>query len=303
MKIVFFGSPEPARIILAALLESPHEVVAVVTQPDKRRGRGTTKLPTPVKELAQQYSIEVFEPDSKIEVERVVRSVDADVGIVVAYGRILSASVLTSFRFGCINVHYSLLPRWRGAAPVERAILEGDTHSGISIMSMDEGLDTGPIYDAKEVDITDTTTSADLFNSLNAIAPEMLLNVIGNLDRIKPSLQAGEANYANKLSPNDFYFDTITSMDQIDRKVRAAAQLKGAWTTIEGEVFRLHRASIKPRLEAALDVGDLDRQGLLKCIDGVLKCELVQVPGKPVMDFSSWANGVPVEKFPLRIAT
>lgn len=302
LKIVFFGTPDPAREILEALIASNHEIVGVITQPDKRRGRGKTLMPTPVKESALTAEIEVYEPSSKAELIDCVDKTNADVGIVVAYGRILPAEVLEHFKFGCVNVHYSVLPRWRGAAPVERAILAGDETTGVSIMKMDEGLDTGPVYLHRRVDILPTTNSVSLFRSINAIAADLLLVVLDNLGLHQPIEQSGEQTYAHKLEAKDFFFDSTTSVFDIDKKVRAGALVKGAWTNVNNETFRIISAS-KPmasKVEKA-DVGTIDKRGRFVAIDGEIELKQVQVPGKQVMEFSAWANGVSPEKFPLRI--
>lgn len=303
LKILFFGTPEPASEILETLIESDHEIVGVVTQPDKRRGRGKTLLPTPVKERAIQSNIEIFEPASKQELIECVERVQADVGVVVAYGRILPKLVLDHFEFGCINVHYSVLPRWRGAAPVERAILSGDSSSGVSIMKMDEGLDTGGVYAFRQVDILPQTNSISLFRSLNAIAGDLLTVVLNHLPSQKPISQTGEVTYAHKLEPYDFFFDSTTSVVDIDRKVRAGAGLKGAWTNLDGEKFRIASVSLPSMKQQEKEtlIGTIDRTGKFVGCDGSLIFKTVQVAGKTVMDFSSWANGIPVEKFPIRL--
>ncbi|HMS25557.1 MAG TPA: methionyl-tRNA formyltransferase [Acidimicrobiia bacterium] len=311
LRIVFFGSPEPARDVLESLINSPHKIVAVITQPDKKRGRGSALIPTPVKELAIANDIEVFEPATKAEVYACVEKLKADVGVVVAYGRILSVEVLEHFSYGCINVHYSLLPRWRGAAPVERAILAGDNVSGVSIMKMEEGLDTGGVYAYRHVDIVSSTTSATLFRSMNAIARDLLLVVLDSIETQEPLAQVGEPTYAHKLDRQNFYFDSSTSAADVDRKVRAGALIKGAWTIIGEKQFRLIEADFAgsnlatgldpAKLPAKTEVGKISREGVLTCVDGTIICKKIQVEGKPVMEFSAWANGLSRELFPLHL--
>ncbi len=302
LRIVFFGTPDPACDVLLSLIESSHKVVGVITQPDKKRGRGSALVRTPVKIAAQEAGIDVFEPSTKKELSECVAGLRADVGVVVAYGRILPVDVLTHFPHGCVNVHYSLLPRWRGAAPVERAILEGDAVSGVSIMSMDEGLDTGAVYATRQVDITESTTSLSLFASMNAIARDLLVVVLDSLDTQVPTEQQGEPTYAQKLDADDFYFDAHTCAVDIDRKIRAGSLVKGAWTFLSDEKIRIAQSDI-PRIENVneADVGTINRAGVLTCVDGTIQCKKIQVPGKPLLDFVSWANGVPRESFPLRI--
>lgn len=299
LRIVFFGSPAPAAHVLSSLIESHHEVVAVITQPDKRRGRGSTLMPTAVKEVAIKAGIVVHEPAKKADLVSVVDSLNADIGVVAAYGKILPESVLTRFRLGCINVHYSILPRWRGAAPVERAILAGDSVTGVTIMQMDEGLDTGPTYIYRQIDITPTTTTTTLFESMNVIAGDVLTLVLDSIEKEEPTPQEGEPNYADKLQPEDFFFDATTSADDLDRKIRAGSLVKGAWTNIDGEKFRILSGSISD--EPAGKAGAISRDGIVTCSSGTYVCDEIQVPGKPVMEFSSWANGVVAERFPLKI--
>lgn len=302
LRILFFGTPEPARQIFENLAKSDHEIVGVVTQPDRRRGRGSKLISTPVKEAALELGIEVFEPNSKLELEECVLKTKADIGIVVAYGRILPKSILEHFPKGCINVHYSILPRWRGAAPVERAILAGDQSSGVSIMKMDEGLDTGGVYAYRSIDITNTTTSASLFRTMNAIAGDLLLVVLENLDSQSPLDQEGEPTYAAKLDQQDFFFDSNTSVVQVDRQIRAGSLVKGAWTYIGKEKFRIIAAGIPEIVESQNDsIGNIDRSGRLWLADGSIVCNKIQTAGKPVLDFDAWANGISKELFPLKI--
>lgn len=302
LKIVFFGTPEPSCSVLKGLLESDHEVVAVITQPDKRRGRGSSLLPTPVKLLANDHSLEVFTPNNKSELNEVVKNLKADIGIVVAYGRIVSTQVLEAFKYGCINVHYSLLPRWRGAAPVERAILAGDEISGVSIMQMDAGLDTGPVFVDRHIDIEKDTTTESLFNSMNAIAPELLLLVLDSLDSSETTEQQGVETYAHKLDKSDFYFDRSISVVELDRKIRASSYVKGAHTLVNGEVFRItNRVSFDLIDVDSHLVGTISREGILYCHDGELVIDTVQVPGKVEMSFTSFANGVDQSRFPMEI--
>jgi methionyl-tRNA formyltransferase len=302
LRIAFFGSPEPARVVLSRLIESDHEVVAVITQPDKRRGRGSSMVPTVVKQLAVESYIDVFTPANKSELDDVVSSITADVGVVVAYGKIVSTHVLNHFPYGCLNIHYSLLPRWRGAAPVERSILAGDSVTGVSIMKMTEGLDEGPVYLQRQVDILSHTTTANLFESMNAISADMLDVVLASLDSDKPTEQNGDASYAHKLSKEDFSITHSTSVVDVDRRVRAGALIKGAHFLSGGESFRILHTGEPVMCDVVEDtIGTLSESGVLTCHDGQIQCVTIQVPSKPAMDFQAWANGVDKSKFPLRI--
>ena len=302
LKIVYFGTPNPAMEVLDALIESKHEIVAVITQPDKRRGRGKKLMPTPVKQRALEAGIECHEPSNKAELSEMILGLKADVGVVVAYGRILPLPLLDHFKFGCINVHYSLLPKYRGAAPVERAILDGEKVTGVSIMKMDEGLDTGDVFVSRQIDIENKTTTSSLFKSLNAVACDLLLVVLDHLETQAPIAQVGEPSYAHKLSAEDFYFDSDTSCADLDLKVRAGSMVKGAWTHYGGERLRL--LLISPTCESSnesLKQGHINKFGDLSLKDGSCTIKEIQAPGKSVMDFASWANGIGLQNFPIRI--
>lgn len=303
LNILFFGTPEPAKHILSSLVESEHKVTGVITRTDKKRGRGSSLVATPVKELADESKIEVHEPNTNDELEQIVKQSKADVGIVVAYGRILKPAVLDHFKHGCINIHYSLLPKLRGAAPVERAILQGENVTGVSIMKMDEGLDTGDIYATRQVDIKSDTNTKSLFVSLNSVAGDLLLAVLDNLETTKPTPQSGEPSYAGKLEPKDFFFDQDTSCVDVDRRVRAAALIKGAWTNVDGQAFRIIDGTLlnNSPAKSGLTVGTINRDGRLVCSDGIYQCKKIQVPNKAVMNFEDWVNGVSKDKFPLKI--
>jgi len=266
-RIVFFGSPDPAQEVLETLLDSDHTVVGVITQPDKKRGRGSALVPTPVKVTALKEGINVYEPATKSELSECVAKLTADVGVIVAYGKILPVDVLEHFPHGCINVHYSLLPRWRGAAPVERAILEGDRVSGVAIMNMEEGLDTGAVYATRQIDIEDTTTTTSLFASMNSVAGDLLLVVLDSLGTQSPSEQEGEPTYADKLKVDDFYFSATTSAVDVDRKIRAGSLVKGAWTLVGEDRIRITESGRPHKSETPEEeVGTISRAGILTCL-------------------------------------
>lgn len=302
LKIVFFGTPNPAAQILKSLIDAKHEIIAVITKSDKRRSRGAKLIPTPVKELALSSKIEVFEPESKEELTKVISTLNADIGVVVAYGQILPKDVLDHFEYGCINVHYSVLPKFRGAAPVERAILDGEENTGVSIMKMDEGLDTGQIYLSRTVDITAKTNAITLFDSLNLIAIDLLEIVLQDIENQTPSEQEGTPSYASKLDSNDFYFDAKSTTTEVDRKVRAGAFSKGAWTTIENKRIRISEISgLSNERVSKEEVGSISQEGFLSLSDGKIFIEKIQAPGKALMSFKDWANGIGKNKFPIRI--
>ena len=208
LNIIFAGTPDFAAQHLQALLDSEHNVIAVYTQPDKPSGRGKKLQASPVKQLAEAHNIPVYQPKSlrKEEVQVELKALNADVMVVVAYGLILPESVLKAPKYGCLNVHGSILPRWRGAAPIQRAIWAGDSQTGVTIMQMDIGLDTGDMLYKVYTDILPTETSASLYQKLAELAPPALLEVLNGLEnqQFKPEKQDDDlANYAEKLTKEE----------------------------------------------------------------------------------------------------
>lgn len=301
LDIVFFGTPNAAKVVLESLLDSQHNIVCVLTQPDKRRSRGKSLSPTEVKVFAEEKNVDVFTPSTKQEIEEIVCSLKADIGVVVAYGKILSENIINHFEYGCVNVHYSILPRWRGAAPIERAILEGDQVTGISIMKLTKGLDEGPIYASRQFDISDSATTLDVYNAMNTIAGDLLMLVLDSIEGQEPYEQQGEVTYAKKLENSDFYFDRDSSVKEIDRKLRAGVNLKGAHTKVFGDTFWIREIDSYELTDNSEGIGTIDRQGKLICRDGNIYISKIQVPSKPPMDFSQWINGVPKDQIPLKI--
>lgn len=221
--IIFAGTPEFSAVNLQALLHSQHKVVAVYTQPDRPAGRGRKLTASPVKELALQHQIPVFQPETlrTAESQKELASLNADLMVVVAYGLLLPLPVLQAPRLGCINVHASLLPRWRGAAPIQRAILAGDEKTGITIMQMDEGLDTGDMLFKSECMIEKTDTSATLHDKLAELGAAALLKTLDNLENIQPEKQNNsEATYAHKIKKEEAKINWNLSAEEIARQVR-----------------------------------------------------------------------------------
>ena len=188
LRIIFAGTPDFAAQHLSALLSSTHDVVAVYTQPDRPAGRGKKLTPSPVKVLAQEHEIPVYQPASlkNNEAQQTLADINADLMIVVAYGLILPKSVLDAPKLGCLNVHGSILPKWRGAAPIQRAIWAGDSETGVTIMQMDEGLDTGDMLHIATLPISENDTSASLYEKLAELGPTALLDVVNSIDTLSP---------------------------------------------------------------------------------------------------------------------
>ena len=299
LKIIFAGTPEFAAESLKALLQGPDEVIAVYTQPDRKAGRGQKLKPSPVKEVALAADIPVFQPlNFKEEQDRqVLADLNADLMVVAAYGLILPKAVLDTPRLGCINVHASILPRWRGAAPIHRALLAGDKETGITIMQMDVGLDTGDMLSKAFTDIEDTDTSASLHDKLAIQGGEILLSTIEQLKAgsISPEPQDDEqANYAHKLTKEEGKIDWAESANAIAQKVRGLFPWPSAYTFIDEQNIRIHQASVADKTSdaSAGSVIGSDKTGIyVSTGNGVICLEKLQLPGKKAMTAEQVLNG------------
>ncbi|HEX2193030.1 MAG TPA: methionyl-tRNA formyltransferase [Acidimicrobiales bacterium] len=272
------GTPEVAVAPLRALVADGHEVALVVSQPDRRRGRGGRLVPSPVKAAATKLGIPVTERVDD------VMGVGAELGVVVAFGRLIRPHVLAALPM--VNVHFSLLPRWRGAAPVERAILAGDETTGVCIMALEEGLDTGPVYACEEVPIAPEDTADDLRAVLTERGTALLLGLLRD-GLPEPRPQGGEPTYASKLEPVEHHLDWSRPALELHRVVR----LGQAWTTFRGNRFKILRA----RLSGAAPVpppGEIDPLTLVVGTgDGGLELVEVQPEGRPPQSAGAWRNG------------
>lgn len=291
MKIVFAGTPEFAIEPLKALLNSKHSVVAVFTQPDRPAGRGQTLHKSPVKILAETNGIPVYQPVrlKNPEEQKTLSELKPDLVVVVAYGLILPKAVLEIPKFGCINIHASLLPRWRGAAPIQHAILAGDKETGICTMQMDEGLDTGNILLKKTCDITPDETSQTLHDKLAVLGASALMETLEKLEQNSLSLQKQDPNipttYATKISKADAKIDWQESAIVIDRKIRAFNPWPVAFTELAGQAIRIWAA--KPNLTAKVEknikpgtIVEIHKDSMdVATGDGVLTLLELQLPG------------------------
>ena len=305
MRVAFAGTPEFALPALAALIES-HSVVGVLTQPDRPSGRGRRLRASPVKELAQAHQLPLLQPASLRDeaVRARLAAWSPDVLVVVAYGLILPATVLALPRLGCLNIHASLLPRWRGAAPVQRAILAGDSVTGVTIMSMDEGLDTGPILLTREIAIGSDDTAGSLAATLAGLGAEALLAALAGLaaGTLAAHRQPGVGiTYAAKIAKSEASIDWSRDAALIERQVRAFNPWPVAETTLGGERLRIHSAKVSAANESlketkSLENGDivLVRDGimLVKCGQGLLEVRRVQKPGGRVLAVSEFAHNL-----------
>lgn len=288
LKVVFAGTPDFSAHHLKSIIDSKHQLLAVYTQPDRPAGRGKKLQASPVKMLAQNARIPVLQPQSlKDEVAQAeLAALNADVLIVVAYGLILPQKVLDTPRFGCINVHASLLPRWRGAAPIQRAIQAGDTTSGTTIMQMDAGLDTGNMLASSTCAITPETTTASLHNELAALGAPLLLEVLADLPRFQSSgvPQTDEhATYAHKILKPEAELDWSQDVTGLDRCIRAFNPFPAAFTHLNGERVKIWEASPAGHSFPESPPGTIlraDRDGILvSCKNGELSIKRLQLAG------------------------
>lgn len=302
MNIVFMGTPDFAVPCLKKLIEAGHNICCVFTQPDKPVGRKQILTPPPVKELAVKYDIPVFQPE-KIKGSNaleIIQSYKPDVNIVVAYGKILPKEILDSAKFGSINVHASLLPKYRGAAPIQWAVLNGDEKTGVSIMQMDEGLDTGDILYVEETKIGENETSAELFDRLSEIGAESLIKTLTMLENgeLSPKKQPdADTFYASMIDKSMCEIDWNDSAEHIHNKVRGLQTWPVASTTVNNKKLKIHKTVISGKTsDKAGKV--VDNNGVLTVCCGDGKCldilEL-QLDGKKRMDTKSFLQGNKIE--------
>ena len=297
MKILFLGTPDSAAPILKKLITSQHQVVGVITQPARKSGRGLDLKESAVAEFAKQKSLKVFSPE-KIDKEyfdQNLRPLDADMAIVVAFGQILSKEVLNELKFGWINIHYSLLPKFRGAAPVQRAILKGEKETGISFFAIEEGLDSGPIVKSYPYTLSDTSTTDSVLQDLNALATQKLEEILTGIQNgsIEPVEQIGEIVLAPKINEMDLRIDWNDLSSEINKKVRAGNKRLSAWTTIADSKIKILSIS-ESILEDKIDHGQIkviNKNVNVGCKNGSLIINEVIPEGKKQMDAYSWING------------
>lgn len=306
MNVIFMGTPDFAVPVLEALLESDcHTVTAVVTQPDKARGRSGKLTFTPVKEVAVAHGVPVYTPERVKDAEFVetLREIPCDVIVVVAFGQILSKEILTMPKYGCINVHASLLPRWRGAAPIQWAILEGDATTGVTTMQMDEGLDTGDMLLKRELVIKPDDTGESLFDRLSGLGAPLLLETLERAEqgKLEPEKQDdSESTYAKMLTKELGELDFSMEADRLERYVRGLNSWPGAYTFFKGKRLKIWRASVVEENTEGVcgTVMRVESDGF--CIQtgkNLLKLLEVQPEGKKRMSAADFMRGNHVEKY------
>jgi methionyl-tRNA formyltransferase len=298
LRIIFAGTPDFAARHLDALLSSEHQVVGVITQPDRPAGRGKKLMPSPVKVLAEEKGIPVYQPASlrPLDNQQLVADLHADVMVVVAYGLILPKAVLNMPRLGCLNVHGSLLPRWRGAAPIQRSLWAGDRETGVTIMQMDVGLDTGDMLLKLACPISDEDTSASLYDKLAQLGPQGLLETLEQIASGKalPEVQdEALVTYAEKLSKEEALIDWSLSASQLERCIRAFNPWPMSYFIIDDQPVKVWKASVinkQPGAEPGTIV-EANKFGIqVATADGILNLESLQPAGKKAMNAQDLLN-------------
>ncbi len=301
MKVVFMGTPDFAVGTLEALIEAGHEVIGVVTQPDKPKGRGKTLMATPVKEVALKHQIPVYQPKKVREAgfTETLGRLAPDVIVVAAFGQIITKEILDIPRFGCINVHASLLPAYRGAAPIQWAVINGEKESGVTIMQMDEGLDTGDMIDKVVVPLAEDETGGSLFDKLSQAGARLCVKVLkdleeGNAVRVKQP-EESTTPYASMISKKMGEIDWNRSAKSIEQLIRGLDPWPSAYTKLQGKTLKLWKAEAqKENVPEGVpgEVVKVERDTF--CIqtgDGILKIEEVQLEGKKRMDTAAFLRG------------
>jgi len=290
LRLVFFGTPEPVVPVLRAVQEAGHDVALVVTQPERRRGRGGATHPSPVQRAADELGLTVRTPARAREVVDELRASEIEAGVVAAFGQLLPPALLEAVPLGLLNLHLSVLPRWRGAAPVERAILAGDAETGVSIMRIDAGLDTGAVFTTVGTPIGAHESAGELTDRLITLGIPALLEVLDHLPALAPTPQAGQPTYAEKLTVDEFRLDPARPASELERVVRAGNPRPGAWLEVDGrrvKVLQAHAAAgpSGPPYEVVSPGATLVTGA------GALALDEVQVEGRRSTPANAWLAG------------
>ncbi len=301
MRLAFMGTPDFAVASLAELIASGHEITAVYSQPPKPKGRGQKLTPSPVHAFAETMGLPVFTPASMKAAEAIetFQSLEVDAACVVAYGQILKADVLDAPRLGCFNLHGSLLPRWRGAAPIQRAIMAGDRQTGVQIMRMSEGLDEGAILLSEVMDIRPDDTAATLSERMSHIGASLWPRALAAIERggVEGTEQAGEPTYARKITPAEARIDWSRPAARVDAHIRGLSPFPGAWFEVPGEDgpvrVKVLMSQVSPGGDGA--AGEvLDRDLRVACGDGAVRLLRVQRAGKAGQSAEEMLRGFPL---------
>jgi methionyl-tRNA formyltransferase len=291
MRIVFMGTPDFSVPVLDALVEAGHEIACVYCQPPRPAGRGKKKRPSPVQARAEALGLPVRHPASlkPAEEKEAFAALDADAGVVVAYGLILPQAVLDAPRLGCLNIHASLLPRWRGAAPIQRAVMAGDAETGVCIMQMEAGLDTGPVLLRKAIPIGEEETAGELHDRLSALGAEAIVEALDRIGDLTPQPQPDEGvTYAEKIDKAEARVDWTRPADEIARTIRGLSPFPGAWTTVGGKRLKLLGARA---VEGSGAPGKVLSGLTVAAGDGAVELTRVQPEGRPPMAAEDYLRG------------
>ena len=301
MRLAFMGTPDFAVPSLAELIASGHEIVAVYSQPPRPKGRGQKLAPSPVQAFAETLGLPVFTPESMKAAEAIetFRSLDLDAACVVAYGQILKPEVLEAPRLGCLNLHGSLLPRWRGAAPIQRAIMAGDRQTGVQIMRMSAGLDEGPILLSEVLDIAPDDTAGSLGQRMSHVGAALWPRALAALERggLEAVDQVGEATYAKKITPAEARIDWTRPAAEVDAQIRGLSPAPGAWFEAAGPEGPVRIKALMSRVSARGSGAPgevLDGELRIACGDGVVRLMTVQRAGKGAQAAEEMLRGFPI---------
>lgn len=301
MKIIFMGTPDFAVGTLRSLAEAGHEITLVVSQPDKPKGRGHAMVPTPVKVVAEELGIPVFQPVKIREAKDVLEKTEADVCVVAAFGQIIPASILHMKKYGCINVHASLLPKYRGAAPIQWAVIDGEKESGVTIMQMDEGLDTGDMLTKAIVPLDEKETGGSLFDKLSEAGGRLCVETLAKLEKgeITPEKQGESPTaYASMLDKKMGNIDWNKSAVVIERLVRGLNPWPSAYTHLDGKTLKIWACDVLPQSASKGESGEIlevTKDAIhVQTGDGILVLREIQLAGKARMDAGAFLRGYKV---------
>lgn len=304
MRIIFMGTPDFSVGTFEALIAAGHDIVLAVTQPDKPKGRGGKMQYSPVKEKALEYGIPVFQPKKVREAECIdkLRAYEADIMVVIAFGQILPKEILEMTRFGCVNVHASLLPKYRGAAPIQWAVINGERVSGVTTMQMDEGLDTGDMIMKAEVELDEKETGGSLFDKLSEAGASLCVETLRAIEEGTAAFEKqGETTteYARMLHKDMGSIDWKNDAQTIERLIRGLNPWPSAYTKWDGKVMKLWEADVVPQNSKAAPgtVVSVEKDGF--CVqtgDGLLKVRSLQIPGKKRMEADAFLRGYKIEE-------
>lgn len=294
MRIVFMGTPDFSVPILDALVEAGHEIACVYCQPPRPAGRGKKDRASPVQKRAEALGLPVRHPPSLRlpEAQADFAGLEADVGVVVAYGLILPQAILDAPRDGCLNIHASLLPRWRGAAPIQRAIMAGDTRTGVCIMQMEAGLDTGPVLLRKALQIGAEETAGELHDRLSSLGASAIVEALRDLASLTPEPQSRDGvTYAEKIDKSEARIDWTGDASVVDRTIRGLSPFPGAWTTADGKRIKVLRCRA---VDGSGPPGTILKDGIVACGTDAIQLVEVQAEGKSPMSAEEWLRGARV---------